>query len=89
MDAILKSMVCVEVKMLVAPCTTDSRVSGMAMGVHHEMKTGSFREHSGRIPENRPSIRTTCVQECDCSYKKNIFCLLKFCQVKCAFDIMF
>ena len=59
MEAILKSMVWVEVKMLVAPCTTDSRVSGMAIGVHHEMKTGSFREHSGRIPEKRPSISTT------------------------------
>lgn len=45
--------------MLVAPWTMDSRVSGMATGVHQEMKTGSDLEQRGRRPEYRPSISTT------------------------------
>ena len=59
MVVILKSIEWMEVKILVAPCTTHSRVSGIAMGVHHDRKTGSFREQRGRTPEKRPSIRTT------------------------------
>lgn len=45
--------------MLVAPWTTDSRVSGIATGVHQDTKTGSAREHNGKTPEKRPSISTT------------------------------
>ena len=60
MEVILKSMLWMEVKMFVAPCTTHSLVSGMATGVHHDKKTGSLREQSGNTPENLPSIKTTC-----------------------------
>lgn len=42
------SMECMEVNTLVAPCTTHSRVSGMAIGVHVARNTGSFRLHRGR-----------------------------------------
>ena len=59
-DVILKSMLWIEVKIFVAPWTTHSRVSGIAIGVHHDRKTGSLREHKGNTPENRPSIKTTC-----------------------------
>lgn len=59
MEVILKSMLWMDVKIFVAPCTTHSRVSGMAMGVHHDKKTGSLREQRGNTPENRPSIKTT------------------------------
>lgn len=48
------SMECIDVKTLVAPCTTHSRVSGIATGVHVAMNTGSFREHSGRYEIYRP-----------------------------------
>ena len=41
------SMAWMEVKTLVAPCTTHSLVSGMATGVQVARNTGSFREHSG------------------------------------------
>jgi len=57
-ETILKSIVWVDVKMLVAPWTTHSLVSGMAIGVHHDTKTDSFLEQSGRKPENFPSINT-------------------------------
>lgn len=36
------------VKTFVAPCTTHSRVSGIATGVQLAKNTGSFRLHSGR-----------------------------------------
>ena len=42
------SIECTDVKMLVAPWATHSRVSGMAMGVHVATNTGSFRLHRGR-----------------------------------------
>jgi len=45
--------------MFVAPWTTHSLVSGMAIGVHQDRKTGSLREQSGKTPEKRPSIKTT------------------------------
>ena len=48
-----------EVKIFVAPCTTHSLVSGIAMGVHQDRNTGSFREHSGKTPEKWPSTNTT------------------------------
>lgn len=41
------SMAWIEVKTLVAPWTTHSRVSGMATGVQVARNTGSFREQSG------------------------------------------
>ena len=59
MAVILKSMLWMDVKMFVAPCTTHSRVSGIAMGVHQERKTGSFLEHKGKTPEKWPSTKTT------------------------------
>ena len=60
MLVILKSMLWIEVKMFVAPWTTHSLVSGIAIGVHHDKNTGSFREQRGNTPENLPSIKTTC-----------------------------
>ena len=62
MEVNLKSMLWMDVKMFVAPCTTHSRVSGIAIGVHQERKTGSFREHNGKTPEKWPSTRTTYVK---------------------------
>ena len=59
MAVILKSMLWMDVKMFVAPCTTHSRVSGIAIGVHQERNTGSFLEHKGRTPEKWPSTKTT------------------------------
>lgn len=38
----------IEVKTLVLPWTTHSRVSGIATGVHVARKTGSERLHRGR-----------------------------------------
>ena len=62
MEVNLKSMLWMDVKMFVAPCTTHSRVSGIAIGVHQERKTGSFREHNGKTPEKWPSTRTTYIK---------------------------
>ena len=59
MAVILKSMLWMDVKMFVAPCTTHSRVSGIAIGVHQERNTGSFLEHKGNTPEKWPSTKTT------------------------------
>ena len=59
MAVILKSMLWMDVKMFVAPCTTHSRVSGIAIGVHQERNTGSFLEHKGKTPEKWPSTKTT------------------------------
>lgn len=42
------SMEWMEVNTFVAPCTTHSRVSGIAMGVHVARNTGSLRLHNGR-----------------------------------------
>lgn len=46
--AIFISIECIVVKTFVAPCTTHSRVSGMAIGVHVAKNTGSLRLQSGR-----------------------------------------
>ena len=70
MEVILKSMLWIEVKMLVAPWTTHSRVSGIAMGVHQDTKTGSFREQRGNTPENLPSIKITCKKISEPSVKR-------------------
>ena len=59
MEVILKSMLWMEVKMFVAPCTTHSWVSGIATGLHYDKKMSSFREQSGNTQENIPSIKTT------------------------------
>ena len=54
------SMAWMEVKTLVAPWTTHSRVSGIATGVHMATNTGSFREHRGSWNGKKwPSTNTT------------------------------
>ena len=47
------------VKILVAPWTTHSRVSGMATGVHRAISTGSLRLHSGKYETKCPSTKIT------------------------------
>lgn len=45
------SMEWMDVKTLVLPCTTHSRVSGMASGVQVARNTGSSRDDNGKQPK--------------------------------------
>ena len=48
MCTIFISIECIVVNTFVAPCTTHSRVSGIAIGVHVAKNTGSLRLHNGK-----------------------------------------
>lgn len=63
---IFMSIECIVVKTFVAPCTTHSLVSGMAMGAQAAKNTGSFRLHSGKNDKKCPLMRTTWKQKDGC-----------------------
>lgn len=45
------SIECIDVNTLVLPCTTHSRVSGIAIGVQVAKNTGSSRDDKGKNPK--------------------------------------